>query len=231
MLNDVIAITNRKLCQRDFLEQIKRVCEAEPKAIILREKDLNEKEYTKLAEQVYNITNIYNVRLIIHTYINVAEELGLDTVHMSLQYFRKYKEYTDGIADANNTSVTPDKSTDASTSSTPARIDCSIYPADEPEAVSHIVLHKKIGCSIHSVEEAVEAQKLGASYITAGHIYATDCKKGLAPRGLEFLKEVCESVTIPVYAIGGIDVEGTRRDEVKMCGAAGSCIMSGMMRL
>lgn len=151
MLNDVIAITNRKLCQRDFLEQIKRVCEAGPKAIILREKDLSEKEYTKLAEQVYNITNIYNVRLIIHTYISVAEELGLDTVHMSLQYFRKYKEYTDGIADANNTSVTPDKSTDASTSSTPARIDCSIYPADEPEAVSHIVLHKKIGCSIHSV--------------------------------------------------------------------------------
>lgn len=179
MLNDVIAITNRKLCQRDFLEQIKRVCEAGPKAIILREKDLSQKEYTKLAEQVYNITNIYNVRLIIHTHISVAEELGLDTVHMSLQHFREYKEYMDGIADANNTSVTPDKSTDASTSSTPARIDCSIYPADEPEAVSHIVLHKKIGCSIHSVEEAVEAQKLGASYITAGHIYATDCKKDL----------------------------------------------------
>lgn len=231
MLNDVIAITNRKLCQRDFLEQIKRVCETGPQAIILREKDLNEKEYTKLAEQVYNITNIYNVRLIIHTYINVAEELGIDTVHMSLPHFREYKEYMDDIADANNTSVTPDKSADVSTSSTPVRIDGSIYPADEPEAVSHIVLHKKIGCSIHSVEEAVEAQKLGASYITAGHIYATDCKKGLAPRGLEFLKEVCDSVTIPVYAIGGIDVDGTRRDEVKMCGAAGSCIMSGMMSL
>lgn len=38
MLNDVIAITNRKLCQRDFLEQIKRVCEAGPKAIILERK-------------------------------------------------------------------------------------------------------------------------------------------------------------------------------------------------
>ena len=90
------------------------------------------------------------------------------------------------------------------------------------------MLHKK-NSVLHSVEEAVEAQNLGASYITAGHIYATDCKKGLAPRGLEFLKEVCDSVTIPVYAIGGIDVDGTRRDEVKMCGAAGSCIMSGMM--
>ena len=231
MLNDVIAITNRKLCQRDFLEQIKRVCEAGPKAIILREKDLSEKEYTKLAEQVYNITNIYNVRLIIHTYINVAEALGLDTVHMSLQYFREYKEYMDGIADANNTSVTPDKSTDASTSSTPARIDCSIYPADEPEAVSHIVLHKKIGCSIHSVEEAVEAQKLGASYITAGHIYATDCKKGLPPRGLEFLENVCKAVKIPVYAIGGIHPGTGQLNEIMEHGSAGGCIMSDMMKI
>ncbi len=48
MLNDVIAITNRKLCQRDFLEQIKRVCEAGPKAIILREKDLSEKSIQSL---------------------------------------------------------------------------------------------------------------------------------------------------------------------------------------
>ncbi len=54
---------------------------------------------------------------------------------------------------------------------------------------------------IHSVEEAKEAQKLGATYLTAGHIYTTDCKKGLPPRGLDFLREVCNAVTIPVYAI------------------------------
>ena len=60
-----------------------------------------------------------------------------------------------------------------------------------------------LGTSIHSVEEAVEAVSLGASYVTAGHIFATDCKKGLPPRGLSFLKEVCETVSIPVYAISG----------------------------
>lgn len=47
---------------------------------------------------------------------------------------------------------------------------------------------KTIGTSAHSVEEAIEAQKLGATYISAGHIFATDCKKDLPPRGLEFLK-------------------------------------------
>ena len=61
-----------------------------------------------------------------------------------------------------------------------------------------------LGSSCHSVEEAVEAEKLGCTYIFAGHIFATDCKKGLEPRGLQFLQKVCQSVKIPVYGIGGI---------------------------
>ena len=193
MLNDVIAVTNRKLSQRPFLEQIKRVCQLRPEAIILREKDLSETEYAELAEEVYNITTSYDVRLIVHTYINVARELGINTVHMSLHNMREYrKEFIDNVNKINNI---------------------------------------KTGCSIHSVEEAVEARNMGASYITAGHVYATDCKKGLAPRGLDFLKNVCDSVDIPVYAIGGIDIDDGRRKEVKKYGAAGSCIMSGMMKV
>ena len=50
----------------------------------------------------------------------------------------------------------------------------------------------------------MEAERLGATYVTAGHIFTTDCKKGLPPRGLDFLKNVCDAVTIPVYGIGGI---------------------------
>ena len=82
--------------------------------------------------------------------------------------------------------------------------------------------------------------------MTAGHIFATDCKKGLPPRGLDFLKNVCDAVEIPVYAIGGIniassddstaynampDISVPRLAEVMECGAAGGCIMSGMMRV
>ena len=80
-------------------------------------------------------------------------------------------------------------------------------------------------------KKAIEAQKLGATYISAGHIFATDCKKDLPPRGLEFLKEVCNSVTIPVYAIGEIKLSDVQMDEIIKCGAKGGCIMSGMMSL
>lgn len=84
-----------------------------------------------------------------------------------------------------------------------------------------------LGASCHSVEEAKEAQRLGCTYIIVGHIFETDCKKGIAGRGLSFLQEVCEAVSIPVYAIGGITTKNI--NEVRKAGAAGACIMSGLM--
>lgn len=82
----------------------------------------------------------------------------------------------------------------------------------------------QVGASVHSVEEAEAAQELGASYVTAGHIFTTDCKKGVSPRGLGFLEEVCAAVDIPVYAIGGI-----HEANLPLIGesrAAGACMMS-----
>lgn len=84
-----------------------------------------------------------------------------------------------------------------------------------------------LGASCHSVSEAVEAVAFGCTYLVAGHIFATDCKKGLEPRGLSFLEEVCKKVRIPVYAIGGINSENIRL--VKEAGAKGGCVMSGLM--
>lgn len=84
-----------------------------------------------------------------------------------------------------------------------------------------------LGASCHSAEDAREAETLGCTYITAGHVFDTDCKKGLPGRGLEFLKQVCESVKTPVYAIGGIAPENYK--EVMAAGATGVCVMSGAM--
>lgn len=96
---------------------------------------------------------------------------------------------------------------------------------DVEEALEQMHL---IGASIHSVEEAKEAEQLGANYVTAGHIFTTDCKPGLPPRGLEFLEKVCKSVTIPVYAIGGIHPENIA--QIEKSSAAGVCMMSEYMK-
>ena len=83
-----------------------------------------------------------------------------------------------------------------------------------------------IGSSVHSADEAREAEKLGCTYITAGHIFATDCKKGLAPRGLDFLQNVVNAVDIPVFGIGGIGADNMQSVADI---AYGACIMSGFM--
>lgn len=85
-----------------------------------------------------------------------------------------------------------------------------------------------LGVSTHSVEEAEAAWKAGAGYVTAGHVFATDCKKGLPPRGLDFLRAVCKTVPIPVYAIGGITPENA--SACVEVGAAGVCLMSYFMK-
>lgn len=100
--------------------------------------------------------------------------------------------------------------------------------------ISEPDLHKdfeSIGTSVHSVEDAVLAEKSGANYIVAGHIFETNCKKGLAPRGIEFLTKICRAVNIPVYAIGGIDNNSVSELNVVNCNNfSGVCVMSELMK-
>ncbi len=88
-----------------------------------------------------------------------------------------------------------------------------------------------LSTSVHSVGEAQEAQELGATVLIAGHIYTTQCKAGLAPRGLGFLQAVCSAVSLPVYAIGGIGFDATQHAELQANGARGACVMSAYMKL
>lgn len=89
----------------------------------------------------------------------------------------------------------------------------------------------RLSTSVHSVEEAIEAQALGSTMLVAGHICTTQCKAGLAPRGLGFLQAVCSAVSLPVYAIGGIGFDAAQHAELLANGASGACVMSAYMRL
>ena len=85
-----------------------------------------------------------------------------------------------------------------------------------------------LGVSVHAPEEAQQAQALGADYVTAGHVFDTDCKRGLPGRGLDFLRATCQAVQIPVYAIGGITPAHIQA--IQQAGAAGACLMSSLMQ-
>lgn len=109
----------------------------------------------------------------------------------------------------------------------PVQIPFSMYEKLESSPVP-------VGISIHSVEEAhyiAHTKKdIEISHIIAGHIFVTDCKKGLAPRGLNFLQNVCKEINgkIPVFGIGGISPENI--ELVRKAGAKGGAIMSSCMK-
>lgn len=84
-----------------------------------------------------------------------------------------------------------------------------------------------LGVSVHSLEEAVLAEKNGANYILAGHVYETDCKKGLEPRGIDFIRTITSNVNIPVIALGGINEKNI--NNVLSAGADGVAVMSYIM--
>ena len=184
-MSKVVCFTNRSLADMDFLRQIEKVANAGPEAIVLREKDLSEKEYGELAAKVSDICKKKQVRCIYHTYIITAKEQNANGIHLPLAQLREVHR------DAQENFLT-------------------------------------IGCSTHSLEEALEGKALGATYITDGHVFQTDCKKGVAPRGLSYLKQVCSHVSIPVYALGGIDITNAR--QCLDVGAAGVCMMSQFMK-
>ncbi|MCL0068619.1 thiamine phosphate synthase [Thermodesulfovibrionales bacterium] len=91
-----------------------------------------------------------------------------------------------------------------------------------------IMGEKIIGISTHSIEEAIEAEAKGADYIGFGPVFHTTTKDAGKPKGVSMLREVRDSVKIPVIAIGGIKI-----DNVQSVFESGRCsgvaISSGLL--
>jgi thiamine-phosphate pyrophosphorylase len=64
-----------------------------------------------------------------------------------------------------------------------------------------------VGKSTHSLEQARAAQREGADYIGFGPIFATPTKPDYQPIGLEDIKQVHAEVALPIFCIGGINID------------------------
>ncbi len=85
---------------------------------------------------------------------------------------------------------------------------------------------KNHGYSCHSVREAVDAEKAGASYVYLGTIFSSVSKPEVTPCGVGLLAKTCKSVDIPVVAIGGIDI--TNVGSVAGVGASGAAAINSV---
>jgi thiamine-phosphate pyrophosphorylase len=101
---------------------------------------------------------------------------------------------------------------------------------DLPYPVARRLLGRRkiIGLTVHNVRQAEEAQRLGADYVGVSAIFSTTTKQDApTPCGPGMIKRIKEMVTVPVIAIGGINLENAR--EVIRAGADGLCSISAVV--
>ena len=210
---ELVWVTNRRLSE-DFFADVRRVAQSgKVDKILLRESDLPECEYENLARKTLEIIAECgsSAQLILHTYANVASGLGVSELHLPFaKFMASGGESAINLRDlVKFDGVRPDKEGGGGI------------------CASNLTQNLKIGVSVHSLDQALAAQELGADYVVAGHIFDTPSHALERGRGLWFLREICESLYIKSSAIGGINFENL--SEIKHAGAAGAYMMRGLL--
>ena len=212
---ELVWVTNRRLSE-DFFADVRCVAQGgKADKILLRESDLSGDEYENLARKTLEIIAECgsSAGLVLHTHASVASKLGMGELHLPFAKFRASGgKRAVNLADLNSAksgSVRADKDEISGT------------------YVPNLTQNLKIGVSVHSLEQALAAQDLGADYVVAGHIFDTPSHALERGRGLKFLQEICESLKIKTYAIGGINFENLSK--IKDAGAAGAYMMRGFL--
>ena len=101
--------------------------------------------------------------------------------------------------------------------------------SDMPIEKARKILKDKflIGATARNIEEAKRAELLGADYIGSGAIFGTSTKDNAKKLEMEELKKIVASVKIPVFAIGGININNV--GILKNIGLQGICSVSGIL--
>ena len=104
--------------------------------------------------------------------------------------------------------------------------DWAAIPRDQ--RIERLANMRIVGISTHSIEQALAAERDGASYIGVGPVFATATKPGVRPVGLQLVQEVASKVQTPFFAIGGITLANI--DEVLAAGATRVAVVSAILK-
>ena len=85
-----------------------------------------------------------------------------------------------------------------------------------------------VGISTHSLAQAQQAERDGATYIGVGPVFPTGTKPNVKPVGLGLVKAVAGKVTVPFFAIGGITL--TNLSQVRAAGATRVAVVSAILQ-
>ena len=180
-------VTNRyQDSVESFLEKVETACRSGVTIVQLREKNLTTNQYYQLAKQVKEITDAYQVPLIIDDRLDVCLAVDAAGLH--------------------------------------------IGDDELPVSVARKVLgpEKILGVTAKTVKRALEAETWGADYLGTGAIFPTTTKENAPITLISTLKTICQTVAIPVVAIGGLTSENI--DQLIGTGIAGVAVVRDLMQ-
>ena len=180
-------VTNRyQDSLESFLEKVEMACRSGVTIVQLREKNLTTNQYYQLAKEVKEITDAYQVPLIIDDRLDVCLAVDAAGLH--------------------------------------------IGDDELPVLVARQVLgpEKILGVTAKTVKRALEAEEGGADYLGTGAIFPTTTKENAPITLISTLKTICQTVAIPVVAIGGLTSENI--DQLAATGIAGVAVVRDLMQ-
>ncbi|KXT95956.1 thiamine phosphate synthase [Streptococcus oralis] len=180
-------VTNRyQDSLESFLKKVETACRSGVTIIQLREKNLTTNQYYQLAKQVKEITDAYQVPLIIDDRLDICLAVDAAGLH--------------------------------------------IGDDELPVSVARQVLgpEKILGVTAKTVKRALEAETSGADYLGTGAIFPTRTKENAPITLISTLKTICQTVAIPVVAIGGLTSENI--DQLTGTGIAGVAVVRDLMQ-
>jgi thiamine-phosphate pyrophosphorylase len=172
--------------EEEFLRRTESALRGGVTLLQLREKEKTTREYLTLAEKVHELTEKYNVPLIIDDRVDIAMAVDAEGVHLG--------------------------------------------QSDMPVSVARKLLgpDKIIGATAKTVPQAKEAWQQGADYLGVGAIYPTTTKVKTVLTAPETLKDICNTVPIPVNAIGGLNADNI--GILSGIPVSGICVVSAIMK-
>ena len=180
-------VTNRyQDSLESFLKKVETACRSGVTIVQLREKNLTTNQYYQLAKQVKEITDAYQVPVIIDDRLDVCLAVDAAGLH--------------------------------------------IGDDELPVSVARQVLgpEKILGVTAKTVKRALEAEEGGADYLGTGAIFPTTTKENAPITLISTLKTICQTVAIPVVAIGGLTSENI--DQLIGTGIAGVAVVRDLMQ-
>ncbi|KXW53954.1 thiamine-phosphate pyrophosphorylase [Streptococcus pneumoniae] len=180
-------VTNRyQDSVESFLAKVETACRSGVTIVQLREKNLTTHQYYQLAKQVKEITDAYQVPLIIDDRLDICLAVDAAGLH--------------------------------------------IGDDELPVSVARQVLgpEKILGVTAKTIKRALEAETSGADYLGTGAIFPTTTKENAPITLISTLKTICQTVAIPVVAIGGLTSENI--DQLMGTGIAGVAVVRDLMQ-